>query len=651
MKFLKLVVLFLSLFISPARTSGQEITKPISEIDDPKQLLQALLAVETPWLWIDSIQFSGNSLIIWANTEGNDQEIAMARFMRFVEIDFAPENTYDLIVSGNEFFATRMHLSAKVKWIGLHRMMKLYNGLGRYEKLLEITLLYCEIGKEVTPGQPCQDLAKVYYDLNQFDKAIHAYRINADQFISVGNFLNAASSYNDIGSAFEMKGNADSAFSAYDRALSLMNDSILAKQEFNSYQSYFRDIIVWNRSELRPEFVPARDMPEKLQNIIKVGWSVGELNWPLKGYKELMRWHYRNANWKLAATYCDSALYAAEHALILTDIPDLLRFKGKLLAINGELNAEFLLEKKANKLQDSLQLAESQMQGVLAAAFHNAKEREQELNTAKQRAEISDASAIQEKKRRQTFSVLLVLSLVGIGFIGWLLRTTVLDRRLIRKQRAELKLTLGVKDDLLKEIHHRVKNNLQVISTLLDMQGRELKDEEAKNAITEGQIRVRSIALIHQNLYQHDDLKGVEFGSFFHELSKSVKQVFMKDDDLMELEIDIPNVILDIDTAVPLGLISNELLTNCCKYGASQDGVVRIYASWWEDTDGRFRLTLRDRGAGMPSGIDLGRSSSLGLRLVNRLSEQLGGDISYYNDNGSVFVVNGLTTEARKQEE
>jgi two-component sensor histidine kinase len=129
-------------------------------------------------------------------------------------------------------------------------------------------------------------------------------------------------------------------------------------------------------------------------------------------------------------------------------------------------------------------------------------------------------------------------------------------------EQAEL---LTEKDLLMKEIHHRVKNNLQVISGLLELQGKTLNDETAKDALREGRNRVRSIALIHQNLYQFENLSSIELKRFANDLCRQVESVFKKENNIAT-HIEVPVLYLDIDSAVPLGLIMNELLSNSFKY-------------------------------------------------------------------------------------
>jgi two-component sensor histidine kinase/ligand-binding sensor domain-containing protein len=214
-------------------------------------------------------------------------------------------------------------------------------------------------------------------------------------------------------------------------------------------------------------------------------------------------------------------------------------------------------------------------------------------------------------------------------------------------EQAEL---LSEKDVLMKEIHHRVKNNLQVISGLLELQGKSVENESAKEALREGQNRVRSIALIHQNLYQFENLSGIELKRFITDLCRQVESVYKKQKETV-LNIDVPATYLDIDSAVPLGLIMNELLSNSFKYALNEDKLGKIDLRIRSIEEGRYELLFRDNGPGLPSGFDLKRSTTLGMQLIYDLSRQIGGKVKYEYDNGAVFIINFTNRNLRKNQD
>jgi two-component sensor histidine kinase/ligand-binding sensor domain-containing protein len=218
------------------------------------------------------------------------------------------------------------------------------------------------------------------------------------------------------------------------------------------------------------------------------------------------------------------------------------------------------------------------------------------------------------------------------------------QKTLVEKTLVEKEGLLHEKEVLLKEIHHRVKNNLQTISSMLMLQSAGLKDTEAKKAITESQSRVRSIALVHQKLYQTDGLEKVELNAFVKDLTVQIQSLYREQSKDISIHLSIPETQLLIDKAIPLGLILNELITNSFKYAfADNKGQIEIIfvSDQLEPSPvPRFSgvLTYRDTGPGLQSPDLLNNASTLGLRLIKLLSQQIGAALSYSNDNGSEFV-------------
>ena len=203
----------------------------------------------------------------------------------------------------------------------------------------------------------------------------------------------------------------------------------------------------------------------------------------------------------------------------------------------------------------------------------------------------------------------------------------------------DLQKALGDKDLLLAEIHHRVKNNLQVISGLLQLQGATVDNDFIKNAIHEGQSRVNSIALIHENLYQHESLERICFNIFIKDMVSKVAELFANGNQFIRFDLGEEEVLLDIDTAVPLGLIVNELVTNAYKYLPRNNSQNIVCISLTILQDGYYRLLYKDNGPGIKGGTDFNTANSLGLKLIKGLSAQLHGTANYRYDVGAEITI------------
>ncbi len=210
--------------------------------------------------------------------------------------------------------------------------------------------------------------------------------------------------------------------------------------------------------------------------------------------------------------------------------------------------------------------------------------------------------------------------------------------KLVSQRTDDLNTALGDKDVLMKELHHRVKNNLQIINGLFELQKEQLQDEKAIEALNEGQIRLASIALIHQNFYGGTNLEFILFKTFLTDLVIAVKQLFENEQRIIDCAIHCDDISIDINTAIPLGLIINEFLTNSYKYLPEEQVNKKIEIELLQYNES-YELIYKDNGPGLPSSVDFENTQTLGLRLVRGLANQIGGSVSYQYLSGSVFKI------------
>jgi two-component sensor histidine kinase/HAMP domain-containing protein len=192
---------------------------------------------------------------------------------------------------------------------------------------------------------------------------------------------------------------------------------------------------------------------------------------------------------------------------------------------------------------------------------------------------------------------------------------------------AALRETVRQKDTLLRELHHRVKNNLQIISSLLNLQSANIQDESVRQIFTESRNRVRSLAMVHERLVRADDLDQIPIGDYVESLVANVFRSYGATEKVTA-EFDVADICLTVDTAVPCGLIINELVSNSLKhaFNGSQAGVVTI--GLHQDSDGSYVLEVGDNGSGIPRNVDFRTTESVGLQLVVALTDQLDGSIT-----------------------
>jgi PAS domain S-box-containing protein len=210
------------------------------------------------------------------------------------------------------------------------------------------------------------------------------------------------------------------------------------------------------------------------------------------------------------------------------------------------------------------------------------------------------------------------------------------DRKLAE---AKIQTSLREKEILLQEVHHRVKNNLQVISSLLDLQSQEIQAPSMLEVFRESQNRVHSMALVHEKLYQSKDFAKINFAEYIESLTNYLFKAYDLKTSNITLDLDIDDVNLNIDTAIPCGLIINELISNALKHAFPNNKPGIISIALHSDSDNHLTLTVQDDGVGLPMNWDVKSVKSLGIQLVKILTKQLKGTIELDKTAGSKFII------------
>jgi len=220
------------------------------------------------------------------------------------------------------------------------------------------------------------------------------------------------------------------------------------------------------------------------------------------------------------------------------------------------------------------------------------------------------------------------------------------SRDITEQKRAQDKLTTSLKEKevLLKEIHHRVKNNLQVISSMLSLQSQHITDKDSLAMFQESQNRIRAMALIHEKLYTSEGLSHIDIAAYIQDLTASLFSTYTASN-AIKVTIAITDIFLTITTAIPCGLIINELVSNALKHAFPQQREGTITVSITPSNKDSLILTVSDTGIGFPEGIDFRNTDTLGMQLVNSLVEQLEGTITLDRSKGTRVRI-----EFRKQE-
>ncbi len=501
-------------------------------------------------------------------------------------------------------------------------IMNLFNGNMTIAQnyLLEAHDFYLRKGSKVQVADSNNALASFYSSMEQVDKSFERYHLALKAYEEAKDTNGMANVHANLGLAYTEEGD-------YDKAeFHLRNqghlDSLLNSPYGLGFHFDFLGYLYQKKGDLEKAYqnhLIALEIREGLHshyNRDESRISVSSMLNKMGRYEEAIRYAekiFDNVDLQHSLTHQQSA-----HEILSESHKALGNYK---LSLQHHEEFKNISDSIYNKEQLD-QITEKD------AKFERA---EQENKIALLNAEKSATDKILRQKNR-------TIALGGISLLLISLLSFALYRLLgkVNVQKGMLTGALKDKDVLIKEIHHRVKNNLQLVSSLLSLQSKTIDDPTVAGAIQAGKSRVRSMALIHQDLYQRDNLTAVNVNSYLEELCTELLDTYNIDDSHIELNLDIVDINLDIDTIIPLGLIINELITNSIKYAFpnGQKGNINVELRHHKE---KLILKVEDDGVGYEAGATE-KSGSFGTTLIKALSKQLKGYID-------VNVTNGTRTE------
>lgn len=287
--------------------------------------------------------------------------------------------------------------------------------------------------------------------------------------------------------------------------------------------------------------------------------------------------------------------------------------------LNKNYKQGLLLANKYQKLKDSIFTEQKDK---------NLSEALQKYETEKKDTQLKLLQVETEKKEQENriYIILAVAGLFVACLLGYFSYKNREKNKTLAKQKSLLEDTLDEKNALLKEVHHRVKNSFQIVSSLLYLQSENIEDKEAKIAIKEAENRVRSMVLIHQKLYSKDELVGINTKDYFHDLTKDIFESHQFQEKTITYELDVEPLILDLETITPMGLIVNELIINTIKHAFISINETSKLSITFTRQANELLLTVKDNGKGFKGEI---KNNSFGIKLIKALSKKLKATINY----------------------
>lgn len=501
----------------------------------------------------------------------------------------------------------------------LDNLFDSYRGLEMYGEMLQIIDLIYNSKSSIKSKRKASSFkynaAKIYYNLQNYEEAIKGFKKQATIFDKKGNQLHKSSMINNIALCYEKMKMYDKALEHFNIALKELaipdNDTISNSPE---YRAYFKFVILGNIAKINMHNGNIDDAIVGFKNELAHKLIGEEYYIVTNAYLNLAQAYYLKNQPKIALKYVDSSLNAMSvYDATATEIKA-YELKGKILLLNGNLEEATHYYKIRDHIKDSLAIANAARDYMIATAKFDSENQTKELEA------IRNQVIITEKLKSYQW-IALTIAIIAISIIGFLYYHTRKDGKIINKQNKKLESSLHEKEILLKEVHHRVKNNLQVISGLLQLQTKKSDNPQMTDILNDSQRHIQSMSLIHQMLYDQKDIKLIPMNEY---LKKLTDQLFYSlSGKKINCHVQAATIDLDIDRAIPLGLIITELVTNANKYAFTHRESGDIWVSLIQKQQDTLQFMYKDNGIGFNKKIDLKKSKTLGFKLIHLLAEEM----------------------------
>lgn len=622
-------VFFIFLFSASAQTIADEEESTLKEFQDTNQPSQRFdvffnsldrYNVNSAYDWLDTIK-------IYLSNAQKTEDTTATRLYKVMQAQVYNDlGEYDKSTAlAKELYDIKDSLDADSQRVVLDVLDDNYANLQLFDKQIEIRKQKRELG--LTNNVSFYD---IYSNLGLYRKARNQYIMEVKPTIADNDSYGLAKYHSKVGNYLRLDDSAPTALSELKKAKAYLdvyvNDISTQKSESDIFES---------------EILKA----EIEGNIAKCHVMLGEYEVAIPLLETSIETLRKSSNNKDQSKVVDNTLFLAEanlqmdrfsaakkHLDVDFDNITVLQTikKNSLLAafydkVENYKNAS-IYYKRNERIKDSLAKKQSALikqQLVTIVANEDLENSQRLIDEQKRINELARSEMKAKDERINLVFISLIFTLLGFAGLVYAYLKSIKNQRLIAEQKHIIENSLVEKDSLLKEIHHRVKNNLQMVSSLLSLQTKNTRSKAAIEALEEGKSRVKAMALIHQKLYQNDDLSVIEMQGYIESLINSVQSVYKKGGHNISITIDAEGTELDIDRAIPFGLILNELVSNSFKYAFPEnDDDGKIYIHLRKNGDqGYFEYT--DNGIGLPEDTDERAHSSMGIRLINRLVNQL----------------------------
>lgn len=520
-----------------------------------------------------------------------------------------------------------------------------YGRILNYSKVFELHKLLMKMVKrfpELNNRDLGLPLSHVYIKMGLITEGINFLRAEFQSESKQKDEFALPNFYNNLGVVWLKGNNPDSAIFYYKKSQAIVSKK-LASDPNNKYCIFFDGLLSGNIGQALLTKHKVKQAIPLLTKDIRCSFFTGNMQNAAITFHELARCYFENKQYQLAETYLDSS----QSILMDIDAPmenlKNLKLRAALLSRLGNYKEGLLTLEKYNALNDSIAATEKELLLLNQQISFQTKDLEEKVKMQEQELAAKQLTEEKTNMQRMLMFLLLVL-LIAILIFGYFsfLKSKRREKSLsemneeITEKSNLLEATLKEKELLIKEVHHRVKNNMQIVMSLLKLQAEKINDKHVEVYFAEARNRIQSMALVHEFLYKKDKMDFMQMDEYIKQLILEIQNSYAQPNHIIQMHTNLDPIKLDFDTSIPLGLIINELVTNSYKH-AFPSGVGDIYLSF-KEINNICVLSLKDNGVGLPKNFEEKKENSLGMELIHLLSQQINATLDIKLNGG--FEVN-----------
>jgi two-component system, sensor histidine kinase PdtaS len=500
---------------------------------------------------------------------------------------------------------------------------------GNYELALRNHLAALQLRKEIGNlkfiAMSYLNIGLVYRSRKDYASAIKFYKQSYEIKEKINDETGMLNSLINIGAAYQSNGQFDSAFFYGMQGLALSKKLNTADDIINCKENIAAALINLERPGEALAYLKQTDEDSLSRKNKKSLFT---------HYESYGDYHLQKNNINLAIQNFQKGLTLATSTNRLEVMEVFYRKLSTCFYKEGIFKMAYDYVQLSQSIRDTLLNEENSRQINEMSAVYKTAEKETQIEKLNADNAISQ-SETKRRSRERNYFILSSILFLGLAMVAYrAFAGNKKKKELLNAQNKIIEKSLAEKEILLREIHHRVKNNLQIVSSLLSLQSNYIKDEQALDAVKESRNRVQSMSLIHQNLYQEDNLMGINVQQYIESLVENLFHSYNIQPDKIKLVKEIAPLNLDVDTVIPIGLILNELITNCLKYAFNnrKQGAIKVIL---KEVNQLLYLSVYDNGIGLPPNFVPDVKKSFGHKMINAFLQKLQGTIKMYSEDGT----------------